>query len=83
MASEAIVFRREHPRLRQSTSSRSPKQCREAVVCGREIIMSDQKPEKAQWEWRYSGWTGIMYGPVPVGLIVAVILIIIYFGFLR
>jgi hypothetical protein len=45
--------------------------------------MSDQKPEKAQWEWRYSGWTGIMYGPVPVGLIVAVILIIIYFGFLR
>lgn len=22
------------------------------------------------WRWRYSPWVGIMYGPIPVGLIV-------------
>jgi len=22
------------------------------------------------WRWRYSFWTGIMYGPIPVGLII-------------
>jgi hypothetical protein len=27
----------------------------------------------SQWKWRYSRWTGVMYGPVPVGVIVAVI----------
>lgn len=27
--------------------------------------MSDEK-----WRWRYSGWTGIWYGPIPVALIV-------------
>lgn len=46
-----------------------------------EIIMNDQQPEKAEWKWRYSPWTGIMYGPVPVGIIVVAILFIVYFVF--
>jgi hypothetical protein len=24
---------------------------------------------REHWEWRYSGWLGIMYGPIPVGWI--------------
>jgi len=21
------------------------------------------------WGWRYSAWTGVMYGPIPVGIL--------------
>jgi hypothetical protein len=38
--------------------------------------MSDQEP----WKWRYSALTGIMYGPVPVGIILVVFAAIVYFG---
>lgn len=24
------------------------------------------------WRWRYSAWIGIMYGPIPVGLIIGI-----------
>ncbi|MHC4886945.1 MAG: hypothetical protein ACYTGH_17860 [Planctomycetota bacterium] len=24
----------------------------------------------SNWEWHYSRWTGVMYGPIPVGVIV-------------
>ena len=35
--------------------------------------MDEEKPE---WKWRYSMWTGIMYGPIPVGIIfVATVLV--------
>lgn len=30
-----------------------------------------------EWKWGYSRWMGIHYGPIPVGIIVAVIVIII------
>ena len=41
--------------------------------------MSNAKPEDASWKWRYSGLTGIMYGPIPVGIIVVVVGGILYF----
>jgi hypothetical protein len=31
------------------------------------------------WQWRYSGWLGIMYGPVPVGWIAGMIGLCIFF----
>ena len=35
--------------------------------------MYKQEPKVTDWKWRYSVWTGIMYGPIPVGIIIAVI----------
>jgi hypothetical protein len=35
---------------------------------------------KDQWEWHYSAWTGVMYGPIPVGIIVVGVGAIIYFS---
>ena len=35
--------------------------------------MDEQEPKK----WRYSTWTGIMYGRIPVGLIIVGILFVI------
>ena len=26
--------------------------------------------EKQKWEWKWNPWIGIMYGPIPVGIIV-------------
>jgi hypothetical protein len=40
--------------------------------------MDQPKSQEAHWKWRFSFWTGIMYGPVPVGLIVVVI-VFLYF----
>ena len=34
----------------------------------------------SDWKWSYSRWTGVMYGPVPVGIIVVVIGFIIYYS---
>ncbi len=34
--------------------------------------MSDSENE-TKWEWSYSRWVGVMYGPVPVGVIVVVL----------
>ena len=34
--------------------------------------MDKHEPEETEWKWRYSLWTGVMYGPIPVGLIVVV-----------
>lgn len=45
--------------------------------------MSNQKPEKARWKWEYTLLTGIMYGPIPVGFIIIIIFMFIYYAFLR
>jgi hypothetical protein len=29
------------------------------------------------WRWRYSAWVGIMYGPIPIGLIIGLPLLLI------
>ena len=34
----------------------------------------------SKWKWKYSRWVGVMYGPVPVGVIVAVIALAIYYS---
>jgi len=31
-----------------------------------------------EWKWRYSRWTGVMFGPIPVGIIVVFIGSVIY-----
>ena len=36
-----------------------------------------------EWKWHYSRWTGVMYGPVPVGIIVVVIVAAILVPALR
>jgi hypothetical protein len=43
--------------------------------------MSSQDPDQGGWKWRYSFLGGIMYGPIPVGLIVLVVLLLVYFLF--
>ena len=40
----------------------------------------DQRDKGTDWKWRYSMWTGIMYGPIPVGFIIMIILVV-YFWF--
>ena len=37
-----------------------------------------QPPTPAPWKWGYSRWVGIHYGPIPVGIIIAVIILIAY-----
>ncbi|MEJ7596774.1 MAG: hypothetical protein WKG01_02590 [Kofleriaceae bacterium] len=32
------------------------------------------------WRWRYSFWVGIMYGPIPVGLIIGIPLLFLVFA---
>ena len=32
------------------------------------------------WHWHYSRWIGVMYGPIPVGLIIVGIGAIVYFA---
>ncbi len=40
-----------------------------------------QHPQAADdWKWSYSRYVGVMYGPIPVGLIVVGIGFMIYFG---
>jgi len=34
----------------------------------------------SEMKWSYSKWTGIMYGKIPVGVIVVVIGFAIYYG---
>jgi len=36
--------------------------------------------EKKDWKWRYSALTGVMYGPIPVGIILLVVGAILYYG---
>ena len=35
-----------------------------------------QPPAPAPWKWGYSRWVGIHYGPIPVGIIIAIIVLI-------
>ena len=35
-----------------------------------------QPPTPAPWKWGYSRWVGIHYGPIPVGIIIAIIVLI-------
>jgi hypothetical protein len=44
--------------------------------------MSGQDPDGG-WKWHYSVLGGIMYGPIPVGLIVVVIGLLLYFVFVN
>lgn len=34
--------------------------------------------EQTPWKWRYSGWVGLVYGPIPVGIILVVVAAGIY-----
>jgi len=34
----------------------------------------------SEWKWSYSRWTGVMYGPIPVGIIAVAIGVAIYYG---
>ena len=34
----------------------------------------------AEWKWRYSRIAGVMYGPIPVGIIVVAIGLIAYYA---
>lgn len=33
-------------------------------------------PEPNRWRWKYSRWFGVMYGPIPVGIVVGVPILI-------
>jgi len=33
----------------------------------------------SKWKWKYSRWTGVMYGPIPVGIIIAAIAFVVYY----
>ena len=35
-----------------------------------------QPPAAQPWKWGYSRWVGIHYGPIPVGIIIAIIVLI-------
>jgi len=34
-------------------------------------------PPATEWKWGYSRWVGITYGPIPVGVIVVIIILIV------
>jgi hypothetical protein len=40
----------------------------------------DPQQQGEPWKWSYSKWVGIMYGPVPVGVIVVGVIALIYYG---
>ena len=46
-----------------------------------EARMSDEKLRDPKWKWRFNALTGVMYGPIPVGIIVIIILVIVYLAF--
>jgi hypothetical protein len=35
-----------------------------------------EEPRQHEWRWGWSPWIGIHYGPIPVGLLIAIPLII-------
>jgi len=43
--------------------------------------MSDENG--TEWRWSYSRWIGVMYGPIPVGVIVVGIGAAVYYGFFQ
>lgn len=43
--------------------------CRAATPPGTLVSMTDQM--KTEWKFSWNRWIGVMYGPIPVGLIVA------------
>ena len=36
--------------------------------------------EPSAWKWSYNRMVGVMYGPIPVGIIVVVLGFAIYYG---
>jgi hypothetical protein len=42
--------------------------------------IQNQQPQQEQWRWRYSPLVGVMYGPIPVGIIVVAIGFIAYYA---
>jgi hypothetical protein len=44
--------------------------------------MDEQKRKETVWKWRWSPYTGYMYGPIPVGLIFLGIGFIVFVGYL-
>ena len=47
--------------------------------------MSDdnQGDNGVQWRWSYNRWIGVMYGPIPVGIIVVGVGAGVYFAFFQ
>jgi len=43
--------------------------------------MDKQESKETDWKWRYSFLTGVMYGPIPVGIIVVVIVFFCFWWF--
>ena len=35
--------------------------------------------QQTEWRWRYSRWVGVMYGPIPVGVIAVTIGYLVYY----
>jgi hypothetical protein len=33
----------------------------------------------SEWKWSYNRWIGIMYGPIPVGVIIVGILVVVFY----
>lgn len=40
----------------------------------------NQQARETEWRWRYSRWTGVMYGPIPVGLIIGLPILIAFWS---
>ncbi len=36
--------------------------------------MDKHEQQERDWKWRYTFWGGIIYGPIPVGLISVIVL---------
>jgi hypothetical protein len=43
--------------------------------------MSDGSQKDDSWQWSYSPFVGIMYGPIPVGVIIVLIIVVIAVAF--
>ena len=37
----------------------------------------ESRPDTETWRWHYSPLVGVMYGPIPVGLFIAVPLLLV------
>jgi hypothetical protein len=62
----------------EMTTSTDPPSCKNSGTLGLMSVDTD-----GNWKWSYSGWVGIMYGPIPVGIILVVIGIAVYYGVLE
>lgn len=40
--------------------------------------LTPPQPAGVEWKWGYSRWVGIHYGPIPIGIIIAIIVLAAY-----